>query len=79
MEIEIRAGFCDPDGELLAVLEHSDWRRVSIQRRGENVHDMVRVCDESRARDRRGVAKARRRLSAARGRLLATHEASLSV
>ena len=47
MEIEIRAGFCDPDGELLAVLERSDWRRISIQRRGEIVDEMVRVCDET--------------------------------
>jgi len=47
MEIEIRAGFCDPDGEVLAVLERSDWRRISIQRRGEIVDEMVRVCDET--------------------------------
>jgi hypothetical protein len=47
VEIEIRAGFCDPDGEVLAVLERSDWRRISIQRRGEIVDEMVRVCDET--------------------------------
>ena len=47
MEIEIRAGFCDPDGELLAVPERSDWRRIGIQRRGEIVDEMVRVCDET--------------------------------
>jgi hypothetical protein len=47
MEIEIRAGFCDPDGEVLAVLERSDCRRISIQRRGEIVDEMVRVCDET--------------------------------
>ncbi len=57
VEIEIRAGFCDPDGELLAVLERSDWRRISIQRRGEIVDEMVRVCDETE----RGNAEAWRR------------------
>ncbi len=54
MEIEIRAGFCDPDGELLAVLERSDWQRISIQRRGEIVHAMVRICDETE----HGIAEA---------------------
>ena len=57
VEIEIRVGFCDPDGELLAVLERSDWRRISIQRRGEIVDEMVRVCDETE----RGIAEAWRR------------------
>ena len=57
VEIEIRAGFCDPDGELLAVLERSDWRRITARRRGEIVDEMVRVCDDDRARDRRGVAR----------------------
>ncbi|MHB8658371.1 MAG: hypothetical protein ACYC91_10540 [Solirubrobacteraceae bacterium] len=47
MEIEIRTGFCNLDCELLAVLERSDWRRISIQRRGEIVDEMVRVCDET--------------------------------
>ena len=47
VEIEIRAGFCDPDGELLAVLERSDWQRITARRRGEIVDDMVRVCDET--------------------------------
>ena len=47
MEIAIRAGFCNPDGKLLAVLERSDWWRISIQRRGEIVHEMARVCDKT--------------------------------
>jgi hypothetical protein len=57
VEIEIRAGFCDPDGELLAVLKRSDWRRISNRRRGEIVHEMVRVCDETE----HGTAEAWRR------------------
>jgi hypothetical protein len=32
VEIEIRAGFCDPDGELVAVLDRPDWQRVNIRR-----------------------------------------------
>jgi hypothetical protein len=78
VEIEIRAGFCDPDGELLAVLERSDWRRISNRRRGEIVDEMVRVCDGTE----RGNAEAWRRRdvgSAARGRPLATDAASLSL
>ena len=47
VEIEIRARFCGPDGDLLAVLERSDWRPISTQRRGEIVDEMVRVCDET--------------------------------
>ncbi|MGI8558349.1 MAG: hypothetical protein ACR2ND_08565 [Solirubrobacteraceae bacterium] len=46
MEIQIRAGFSDPEGELLVVPERPDWRRISIQRRREIVGEMVRVCDE---------------------------------
>ena len=57
VEIEIQPGFCDPDGERLAVLERSDWRRISIQRRGDIVREMVRVCDETEG----GTAEARRR------------------
>ena len=30
---EIRTGICDPGGELLAVLERWDWRRITAQRR----------------------------------------------
>jgi hypothetical protein len=29
MEIEVRAGFCDPGGEFLAVLERSGWQRIA--------------------------------------------------
>lgn len=54
MEIEIRASLCDPDVELLAVLERSGWRRITARRRGEIVHEMVRVCDETE----RGTAEA---------------------
>jgi hypothetical protein len=57
VEIEIRAGFCDPDGELLAVRERSDWRRISVQRRGEIVDEVARVCDENKC----GNAEAWRR------------------
>jgi hypothetical protein len=32
--IEIRTGICDPGGELLAVLERSEWRRITAQRTG---------------------------------------------
>jgi hypothetical protein len=46
VEIEIRAGFRAPDGELLALLNRPDWQRMSFQRRGEIVREMVRVCDE---------------------------------
>jgi hypothetical protein len=45
VEIEIRAGFCDPDGELLAVLERSGWRRITAQRRGEIAGELLRVCE----------------------------------
>ncbi len=54
MEIEIRAGFCDPYAELLAVLERSDWRRMTAQRRGEIAGEMVRVCEAAE----RGIAEA---------------------
>jgi hypothetical protein len=45
VEIEIRAGFCDPDGELLAVLERSGCRRITARRRGEMADEMLRVCE----------------------------------
>ena len=45
MDIEIRAGFCDRDGELLGVLERSDWRRITAQRRGEVAGEILRVCE----------------------------------
>ena len=54
MEIEIRAGFCDPDGELLAVLERSGWRRITARRRGEIADEIVRVCEATE----RGIAEA---------------------
>ena len=54
MEIEIRAGFCDPDGELLAVLERSGWRRITARRRGEIADEIVRVCEAAE----RGIAEA---------------------
>ena len=57
MEIEIRAGFCDPDGELLAVLERSGWRRITARRRGEIADEIVRVCEAAE----RGIAEAWRR------------------
>jgi hypothetical protein len=46
VEIEIRAGFCDPDGELVAVLDRPDWQRVNIGRKGEIVDEMVGVCEQ---------------------------------
>jgi hypothetical protein len=54
VEIEIRAGFCDPDGELLAVLERSGWRRITARRRGEIADEIVRVCETAE----RGIAEA---------------------
>jgi len=32
--MEIRTGFCNPDGEALSVLERPGHRRVTAQRRG---------------------------------------------
>jgi len=46
MLIELRSGFCDPDGELLGVLDRPDWRRVTHRRKGEVVGELVRVCEE---------------------------------
>ena len=54
MEIEIRAGFCDPDGELLAVLERSDWRRITARRWGEIAGELLRVCEAAAV----GIAEA---------------------
>jgi hypothetical protein len=45
VEIEIRIGFCDPDGELVSVLDRPEWQRVTIRRRSEIVHEMVCVCE----------------------------------
>ena len=46
MEIEIRNGFCEPDGGLLAVLILPEWRRANIERKGEIVGEMARVCEQ---------------------------------
>ena len=54
VEIEIRAGFCDPNGELLAVLERSGWQRITARRRGEIADEMVRVCEAAAV----GIAEA---------------------
>jgi hypothetical protein len=45
--IEVRAGFCDLDGELLAVVERAGWRRITAQRRGEIAGEVARVCEEA--------------------------------
>ena len=71
MEIEIRAGFCDPDGELLAVLERSGWRRITAQRRGEIVGEMVRVCERPSAGSPRRGRRRDDGSAAVRDRLLA--------
>ena len=39
-------GFCDPDGELVAVLDRPEWQRVDIGRKDEIVDEMVRVCEQ---------------------------------
>jgi hypothetical protein len=54
VEIEIRAGFCDPDGELLAVLERSGWRRITARRRGEIASELLRICEAAAV----GIAEA---------------------
>ncbi|MGO9819533.1 MAG: hypothetical protein ACLPTJ_02630 [Solirubrobacteraceae bacterium] len=54
VEIEIRAGFCDPGGELLAVLDRSGWQRITAWRRGEIADEIVRVCEATE----RGIAEA---------------------
>jgi hypothetical protein len=46
MLIELRSGFCDPDGELLGVLDRPGWRQVTHRRKGEVVDELVRVCEE---------------------------------
>jgi hypothetical protein len=46
MLIELRTGFCDPEGELLRVLDRPAWRRLSRPRVGEVVDELVRVCEE---------------------------------
>lgn len=54
MEIEIRAGFCDPEGEPLAKLGRSGWRRMTAQRRSETAGEVVRVCETATV----GIAEA---------------------
>lgn len=46
MPIELRSGFCDPDGELLDVLDRPGWRQVTHRRKGEVVDELVRVCEQ---------------------------------
>jgi hypothetical protein len=46
MLVELRSGFCDPDGELLGVLDRPSWRRLSRGRRSEIVGELERVCEE---------------------------------
>jgi hypothetical protein len=46
MLIELRTGFCDPDGELVGVLERPAWRRITRSRQREVVDELVRVCEE---------------------------------
>jgi hypothetical protein len=46
MLIELRCGFCDPDGELLGVLDRPDWQRVTRSRKGAVVDELVRLCEE---------------------------------
>jgi len=46
MRIELRSGFCDPDGELLATLDRPEWERISRQRKGDIVGEMIRLCEE---------------------------------
>ena len=67
MEIEIRAGFCDPGGELLAGLERSGWQRITPAKARDRRRDRARLRG-GRARDRRGVAEAPR-FAAVRDRL----------
>ncbi len=50
MRIEIRQGFCKPDGELLAVVDRPHWRRLSRARKAELVHVMVQACANHGAR-----------------------------
>jgi hypothetical protein len=34
MLIELRSGLCDPDGEMLGVLDRPGWRQVTHRRKG---------------------------------------------
>jgi hypothetical protein len=46
MRIELRAGFCDPEGELLSVLDRPGWQRINIRRKREIVGQLVSACEE---------------------------------
>lgn len=46
VRIELRVGFCDPGGELVAALDRPGWKRMSARRQGEVVDELVRVCEE---------------------------------
>ena len=63
VEIEIRAAFCDPGGELLAVLERSGRRRITARRRDEIADEIVRVCEAAE----RGIAEASKGAPVRRG------------
>jgi hypothetical protein len=51
MRIEIRRGFADADGELLAVLDRPGWQRITPRRTRQLVDELMRVCAASRARE----------------------------
>jgi hypothetical protein len=46
MLIQLRTGFCDPEGELLRVLDRPGWRRLSRRRKAEVVDELVQVCED---------------------------------
>jgi hypothetical protein len=66
VEIEIRAGFCDPGGELLAVLERSGCRRITAQRRDEIAGEVLRVSEAAAV----GIAEAWQRRNSGPPRLV---------
>jgi hypothetical protein len=36
---------CDPDGELLAVMDRPGWQRISVRRMREIGEELVSVCE----------------------------------
>lgn len=46
VRIELRTGFCDPDAELVDVLDRPGWQRMTFRQRGEVVDEMVRMREE---------------------------------